>query len=50
MFVDAYIEINPPTDTDPVNDNHAFTATVHVNDGLGGGYVLAPNGTSVTFT
>jgi hypothetical protein len=49
-FVDAYIEINPPTDTDPVGDTHTFTATVWVSDGLGGGYVPAPDGTSITFS
>jgi hypothetical protein len=49
-FVDAYIEISPPTANDPVNDTHTFTATAWVNEGLGAGYELAPDGTAITFS
>ena len=35
-WVDAWIEINPPTDTNAVNTNHVLTITVHaVNGTLG---------------
>src|SRR4029079_7215024 len=42
-------DINPPVDTNPVNANHTFTASVFINDGGGAGYVAAPDGTAVTF-
>ena len=49
-FVDSFITITPATATNPLNATHVFTATVFVNDGSGAGYVLAPNGTPVTFS
>ena len=49
-FVDSYVTITPATATNPLGATHVFTATVFVNDGSGGGYVLAPNGTPVTFS
>jgi hypothetical protein len=49
-YVDAYITISPPFATNPLSATHTFTATVWVNDGLGGGFVHAPDGTSVTFS
>ena len=48
-WVDAYIEINPPKGTNQLSATHTFTATVWVNDGLGGGYVHAPDGTRVMY-
>ena len=48
-FVDANIQINPPTATNPINTTHTFTAHVYVNDGRGAGFVNAPNGTVITF-
>src|SRR6185503_11978982 len=32
-WVDAWIEINPPTDTNAVNNNHVLTITVHSLNG-----------------
>src|SRR4029079_17939795 len=32
-WVDAWIEINPPTDTNAVNTNHVLTITVHAVNG-----------------
>ena len=34
-FVDANIQINPPSATNHVGDTHTFTAHVNVNDGTG---------------
>jgi hypothetical protein len=58
-FVDAFITINPPLDTNNVGDPHTFTVFVGQNDGLpagapGGdgatGFGPAPIGTQVTVT
>ncbi len=46
-WVDANIQVAPAEDTDPVGDNHILTAHVNVNTGTGG-YVSAPDGTSIT--
>ncbi len=48
-FVDAFIII-APDDVNSVGESHTFTATVKQNDGLGGGFVNAPDGTIVTVT
>ena len=48
-YVDANIQITPATATNPVSTNHTLTGHVNVNDGQGGGYVNAPNGTQITF-
>src|SRR5207247_146688 len=34
-FVDANIQVNPPSATNRVGDTHTFTAHVNVNDGTG---------------
>jgi hypothetical protein len=49
-FVDANIQINPPTATNEVNTNHTLTGHVNVNDGSGAGFVNAPDGTLITFS
>jgi hypothetical protein len=49
-WVDANIVISPPTATNPVGTNHVLTSTVKVNDGGGGGYVAAPDGTIINVT
>jgi hypothetical protein len=49
VFQDAFIEISPDG-VNEIGDEHTFTATVHVNYGDGGGFVLAPEGTEITFT
>src|SRR5579862_212079 len=48
-YVDAYITISPATADNPTGTTHVLTAQVFVNSGNGGGYVAAPNGTSVGF-
>jgi hypothetical protein len=48
-YVDANIQITPPSDTNPVGTNHVFTAHVNVNAG-NGSFVNAPDGTSISFT
>src|SRR5262249_50133417 len=50
QVVDANIQITPQQATNQVNTNHTLTGHVNVNDGLGGGYVNAPDGTLITFT
>ena len=45
---DANIQITPPTAGNPVKTNHTLTA--HVNVNTGGGFVNAPDGTTITFT
>lgn len=47
-YVDAAIEVNPPTATNEVNDPHVVTATVTVTNGGVAGVAL--DGTVVTFT
>jgi len=47
-FVDANIQINPPTAVNPVATTHTLTAHVNVNSGTG--FVNAPAGTTITFT
>ena len=47
-FVDANIQITPPTATNPLNTTHVLTGHVNVNDGSGG-FVNAPNGTTIDF-
>ena len=49
-FVDANIQITPPTALNPVNTNHVLTAHMNVNDGSGAGFQNAPAGTPITFT
>jgi hypothetical protein len=46
-WVDAYITIDPPVDTNMVGDTHTFYATVMINDGSILDY--APDGTIVDF-
>ncbi len=40
-YVDAKIDIDPNEALNLVGDEHTFVATVHVNDGQGGGFVPA---------
>jgi hypothetical protein len=49
-FVDANIQITPAEATNGIGTNHTLTAHVNVNDGSGGGFVNAPNGTVIHFT
>ena len=49
-FVDAFITIGPPIDTNSITEGHTFTVTVKQNSGNGAGFVNAPNGTPVTVT
>src|SRR5260370_9321524 len=49
-FVDAYIQISPPSATNEINKTHTLTATVKINDASGAGYVNAPDATTDTFT
>jgi len=49
-FVDASIQINPPLDTNSIEESHTFTVTVKQNSGDGNGFVDAPDGTLVTVT
>jgi hypothetical protein len=49
-FVDANIQITPPTAQNPVNTTHTLTGHVNVNAGLGAGYVNAPDGTTINFS
>ena len=57
VYVDAQIDITPLVDTNPINQEHEFTATVQQDDGLTppdgdavDGFGPAPNGTVVTFS
>jgi len=45
-WVDANIQINPPTATNEVGTNHTLTGHVNVNPGTG--FVNAPAGTTIT--
>ncbi len=47
-WVDANIQITPPSAINPVGKNHTFTGHVNVNTGSGG-FVNAPNGTTISF-
>jgi uncharacterized repeat protein (TIGR01451 family) len=47
-FVDANVQISPPSAINPVGKNHTFTGHVNVNTGTGG-FVNAPNGTTISF-
>jgi uncharacterized repeat protein (TIGR01451 family) len=47
-FVDANIQITPPTANNPIGKNHTLTGHVNVNAGSGG-YVNAPDGTTISF-
>jgi uncharacterized repeat protein (TIGR01451 family) len=47
-FVDANIQLNPPSAINPVSTNHVLTAHVNVNGGTG--FASAPNGTQISFT
>jgi len=49
FFVDAFITI-APNDTNSIGESHTFTVTVQQNDGSGGGFGNAPDGTVVTVT
>src|SRR5262249_5973816 len=49
-FVDANISITPLTANNPVGANHVLTATVMINDGSGGPFVPAPDGTQIMFS
>ncbi|HUQ78348.1 MAG TPA: SpaA isopeptide-forming pilin-related protein [Patescibacteria group bacterium] len=44
VFVDANIALSPLSDTNAVGDPHTITVTVKRNVGLGGGFVVAPDG------
>src|SRR5262249_54094077 len=46
-YVDANIQITPPTALNPVGTTHVLTAHVNVNPGSG--FVDAPAGTPITF-
>src|SRR5206468_3513951 len=48
LFVDANIQITPTNATNPIGTNHTLTGHVNVNSG--GGFVNAPNGTTITFS
>jgi hypothetical protein len=48
-FVDANIQINPPTATNNLGEPHVFTAHVNVNDG-NGSFANAPAGTVISFS
>jgi hypothetical protein len=48
--VDANIQISPQQATNQINAIHTLTGHVNVNDGLGGGYVNAPDGTMISFS
>ncbi len=48
-FVDANIQITPPSAINPVGKNHTLTGHVNVNTGTGG-FVNAPNGTTISFS
>jgi uncharacterized repeat protein (TIGR01451 family) len=48
-FVDANIQITPPSAINPVSTNHTLVGHVNVNTGTGG-FVNAPNGTTIGFT
>jgi uncharacterized repeat protein (TIGR01451 family) len=50
MFVDANIQISPLTATNPLDTDHVLTGHVNVNLGAGGGYVNAPDGTTINFS
>src|SRR5262249_53565108 len=45
---DANIQITPGTATNPVGSTHTLTG--HVNVNTGGGFVNAPNGTTINFS
>ncbi len=47
VYVDAQIDITPPSDTNRVGDPHVFTATVLQN--TGSGFVAVPDGTTINF-
>jgi hypothetical protein len=55
LWVDAQIDLSPPTDTNEVNEEHTVTVTVQQDDGqaAGGdetdGFGPAPDGTLVSF-
>jgi len=49
QVVDANIQI-APNGVNRVGAPHTFTGHVNVNDGLGGGYVPAPAGTTISYT
>jgi hypothetical protein len=46
-FVDANMQLTPPTATNPVGTNHPLTCHINVNDGSGG-FTNAPAGTICT--
>lgn len=46
-FVDAFITINPPQDTNGIGETHTFTVAVTQDDGTGSGPQSAPDGTLV---
>jgi uncharacterized repeat protein (TIGR01451 family) len=48
LAVDANIQITPATAVNPPNTTHTLTGHVNVNSG--GGFVNAPNGTTINFT
>jgi uncharacterized repeat protein (TIGR01451 family) len=48
-FVDANIQINPPTANNPIGTTHTLTGHVNVNAGAGS-LTSAPNGTTINFT
>jgi hypothetical protein len=46
-FVDANIQLTPPSGTNPTGTNHVLTCHINVNDGSGG-FTNAPAGTTCT--
>jgi uncharacterized repeat protein (TIGR01451 family) len=48
-FVDAKIQLTPPSAINPVSTNHVLTARVEVNAGSGS-FGPAPDGTKISFT
>ncbi|MFO8073263.1 MAG: hypothetical protein R6V85_15440 [Polyangia bacterium] len=49
-YVDAAIRLTPLEAVNVIGDAHTITATVLIDDGSGGGWANAPDGTVVTFT
>jgi len=49
-YVDAFVTIGPPFDTNGVQETHTFTTRVYQDIGDGAGFVAAPDGTLVTVT
>jgi uncharacterized repeat protein (TIGR01451 family) len=50
QVVDARIQVTPATAQNPIGTNHTLTGHVDVDDGLGAGFVNAPDGTVINFS